>query len=240
MVATALVLSAGGMWAAWEVGVWKAVRDSFHPDLIVGASAGAWIGWAIAGGVDPDELIREWLDPRTADIMRFAVHRHGLFRQDVLFEKARELFERSRPRIPFALTMVELPTMKLRIVSDREITWRHLAATCAIPFCFPPVSIGDRRYVDGGMRGGLPLWAAEQLGATDALALNVLSTMEFRLLRKTLGGPRPTDALKVRKLEPSERLGSLRDAIVWSPSKIQRWVELGERDANRVLTSVRM
>jgi len=46
------------MYAAWEVGVWKALAPHIRPDLIVGASAGAWNGWAIAGGAAPEELER--------------------------------------------------------------------------------------------------------------------------------------------------------------------------------------
>lgn len=228
------------MWAAWEVGVWKVLRDSFQPDLIVGASAGAWIGWAIASGATPDEIAAMWLEPSTAQIMRLSIHSRGIFRPDVLFEKAQEMYARTRPKIPFGLTVVELPSLRLRLVRDGEITWQHLAATCAIPFCFPPVRIGDKRYVDGGLRGALPLWAAEQMGATSALGLNVLNTLEFRLLRKTMWRAQPSRNLEIRILEPSERLGSIRDAVVWSPDNIRHWIELGERDANRAFTSVRM
>ena len=35
-------------------------------------------------------------------------------------------------------------------------------------------------------------------------------------------------------------LGSLRDALVWSPGNIEHWMEQGERDAMHALTSVRM
>jgi len=50
MVATALVLSAGGMFAAWEAGVWNVLHKRVRPDMIVGASAGAWNAWVLAGG----------------------------------------------------------------------------------------------------------------------------------------------------------------------------------------------
>src|SRR5437016_8995467 len=228
---TALVLSAGGLWAAWEVGAWRVLRDRFQPDLIVGASAGAWVGWAIAGGCTPEELIGLWLDPRIGGIMRFGIHRTGIFRPETLFEHAQELFERFRPKIPFALTLVELPYLRSRIVRESEVTWRHLAAACAIPFGFPPVAIEGIRYVDGGLRAGLPLWAAEAMGARHAIALNVLNTRIFRLLHGTLRGPRASRALSVIQLEPSESLGSLRDAVRWQPDNIRRWIALGECDA---------
>src|SRR5689334_17214004 len=125
------------MFAAWEVGVWKALGNRFRPDLIVGASAGAWNGWAIAGGATPDDLIAEWLDPLTAKLLQPGLHRFGVLRPEALHEKARELFSRFQPSLPFGLTVVEVPRMRPCVVRGPEITWQHLAATAAIPFGFP-------------------------------------------------------------------------------------------------------
>jgi len=230
----ALVLSAGGMWAAWEVGAWSVLCERFHPDLIVGASAGAWNGWVLASGSTPEQLAREWLDPCRAGLMQFGPHRAGLLKGEPLMETARELFARYRPRMPFALTMVELPSLRSHIVREHEITWRHLAAAGAIPFGFPPVKIDGRYYVDGGLRAGLPLWAAESLGARRALAFNVLNTPLFRMLHRLLRGKRAGAGLGVTRLEPSRRLGSLRDAVVWNASNIERWIELGRSDASSI------
>lgn len=238
---TALVLSAGGMFAAWEVGVWKALRTRMPFDLVVGASAGAWNGWAIAGGCTPEELEQEWLDPRTARIMQPGLHRGGFLRPDAMHEKARELFDRFRPRMPFGLTVVELPRLKTLLVRDRDITWEHLAATASIPLCFPPMKIAGRRYSDGGFPGSaLPLWAAEEMGATRAVAVLCLTTLPFRVMRHVLPSRKPTPALEVLRFEPSEPLGSLREAVMWSAENVRRWVELGERDANRTLLSITM
>ncbi|HTP30577.1 MAG TPA: patatin-like phospholipase family protein [Candidatus Acidoferrales bacterium] len=229
---TALVLSAGGMWAAWEVGAWRVLCDRLAPDLIVGASAGAWNGFAIAAGATPDDLEREWLDPSMARIMRE--------RPEPMYQKARLLSGRYQPRVPFALTIVEVPSLRSRIVRDRDITWRHLAASSSIPCAFPPVEIDGHRYVDGGFRASLPLWAAEELGATDAIALNVLNTRLFRTLQATAWSRRASAVLKVNRIEPSEPLGSLYDAVAWNPKKIARWIALGERDALARVSSVRM
>lgn len=232
------MLSAGGMFAAWEVGVWKALCGKIRPDLIVGASAGAWNGWSIAGGATADDLARDWMNPLTAKILQPGLHRFGLLLPQQLHEKARELFSRYQPRIPFGLTMVEVPCLRSSLVRDSEITWQHLAATASIPFGFPPVEIAGKRYVDGGLLGALPLWSAEQMGATRAIALNALTTLPFRLLRTVLPPRRPTSALQIVRIEPSVRLGSLRDAAVWSADNIRRWIDLGERDGNRAATSI--
>jgi NTE family protein len=230
MSRTALVLSAGGMFAAWEIGVWKVLRDHFTPDLIVGASAGAWNGWAIAGGATAEELAREWLDPSTATLMR----------RGPLYAKARHLFERYQPRTPFGLTVVEVPRLRSHIVRGPDIAWEHLAATCSIPLVFPPVRIDGKLYVDGGFLGALPLWAAEEMGATRAIAVNCLTTWPFRLLRKALRPQQPSARLEVIRINPSLPLGSLRDTWHWSAPNIRRSIALGEIDAKRALASITM
>ncbi|HKE27905.1 MAG TPA: patatin-like phospholipase family protein [Bryobacteraceae bacterium] len=237
---TALVLSAGGLYAAWEIGVWKALRTQLRPDIIVGASAGAWNGWAIAGGTTPEQLAEEWLDPLTARLMQFGLHGTGCLRPDALHAKARELASRFQPQIPFGLTVVEVPKLRVHLVRNGEIGWQHLAATCAIPCGFPPVRIDGKRYVDGGFMGALPLWAAEEMGATHAIALNVLTTVPFRILHRLLRRREPSKSFHVTTIEPSVPLGSVKDAVCWSRDRILRWIELGERDGNRAMSSITM
>ncbi len=228
-----MVLSAGGMFAAWEAGFWKVLCGRFQPDMIVGTSAGAWNGWLIAGGASPAELIRDWTDPRTAGIMQWGPHRSGCLRPEALYAKARELSDSYSPRLPFGLTLTELPRLRPVLVRDGDIDWRHLAATASIPLCFPPVVIGGRSYVDGGLLGGLPLWAAEAMGATRIVALQVLTTLPFRAMRLVLRPRQPGPGVEVVQFQPSVPLGSLRDAAVWSSANVQRWIEMGERDATR-------
>jgi NTE family protein len=218
------------MFAAWEIGVWKVLRDRFTPDLIVGASAGAWNGWAIAGGATAEELAREWLDASTATLMR----------RGPLYAKARHLFERYQPRTPFGLTVVEVPRLRSHIVRGTDVRWEHLAATCSIPMVFPPVRIGGKLYVDGGFLGALPLWAAEEMGATRAIAVNCLTTWPFRLLRKALQPQQPSAQLEVIRINPSTPLGSLRDTFHWSASNIRRSIALGEIDGKHALASITM
>ena len=227
------------MFGAWEVGVWKALRRHFQPECIVGASAGAWNGWLIASGCGADELAALWLDPSNAAIMPHA---------GALRDKARELFARFSPRIPFGLAVTELPRLRQRLVSDSDISWQHLAATCSIPLFFPPVRVGGARYVDGGLLGALPLWAAREMGATRAIAVNALGGAAspglramgaLRSLARPFAKPLPAN-LEILRIEPSEPLGSLRDAVRWSPANILRWIAQGERDANRAVTSITM
>jgi NTE family protein len=48
---------------------------------------------------------------------------------------------------------------------------RHVRASAAIPFLFPAVRVGDRFYVDGGLRMNTPLSPALRLGADRVLVI---------------------------------------------------------------------
>src|SRR6516164_2980305 len=182
------------MYAAWEVGVWKALAPHVRPDVIVGASAGAWNGWAIAGGATPEELEREWLDSSLASVR--------VLRPEPLHRRARDLFSRFRPRVPFGLVLVETPRFRERLVCDGEITWRHLAATASIPGLFPPVRIDGCLCVDGGLLGALPLWGAQEMGAQRAIGINCLRGFPSRILRKVLWRRQQPLALEVLSVSP--------------------------------------
>src|SRR5882724_8382828 len=121
---TALVLSGGGLFGAWQAGAWRALSERWKPDLIVGASAGALNGYAIAAGATPGQLQAMWLRPE------FAVFRK-------LPETIRDLIDGHPPVTDFALVLTDLLRMKPRVFGGPEITWEHLAASCAIPLLFP-------------------------------------------------------------------------------------------------------
>ena len=237
---TALVLGAGGMFAAWEVGAWSVLREHMTFDLIVGASAGALVGWAIACGVSPEELIRQWQDPRTAKVMLPGLHRWGWLRPEGMYEMARELHSAGPPRTPFALTITEARSLRVSVVRGEKVRWEHLAATCSIPFTYPPVTIDGRWYVDGGLMGAMPLWVAEELGARSAVGLNCLTLLPFRLLRKVTRPRVPSNSFDRMVIEPSRQLGSLRDSVIWNATNVVRWIEQGAEDASRALSSVRI
>jgi len=121
------------------------------------------------------------------------------------------------------------------------MTPAHLRASCAIPFGFPPVLIGGKYYVDGGLLAPVPLWAAVQMGATSAVVVDVLQFMPSLLLRASVGAFRAVAApkvsfpnLEITWIRPSEPLGKVRDALFWNEENVRRWIALGERDAKAV------
>ncbi len=235
------------MFGAYQAGAWKALAPVLRPDMVVGSSVGALNGWAIAGGVEPEELIAQWSDPATAAMMQLHVPWRpwrGLFSRTSLEVLVREMAERCRPRVPYFATVVEVPRMKVRVFRGEEITWRHLLAICAVPFGFPPVRIGGRTYVDGGLLAALPLGTAVELGATRILALNAMPMLPSRVLRSGARllyraaappRPRPDPGLRIDVIGPPNPLGTLGDAVFWRAENMHAWIERGGREAEEYL-----
>jgi NTE family protein len=229
-----LVLSGGGLFGAWQAGAWSVLAGHLAPDLIVGASVGSLNGYVIASGGSPEELRSMWLDPAFA---RFADLPHNI----------RRMMARYTPRIRFAITATELPRMTPRIFHDSEITWQHLAASCALPLALPQVRIGTRWYSDGGLLGALPSWAAAELGATQLIGLQALPQPPswwlghgVRMFRAIAGhNPAVPSKVSVHEIRPEQSLGSVRDTIQWKRSNIERWLEQGAGDAAAALKNMR-
>ena len=237
------------MFGAYQAGVWKTLAPVFQPEMVVGSSAGALNGWIIAGGGTPDDLIRQWNDPRMAAMMRLRVPWlpwRGIFAVRALESLARELAERWRPRIPFYATAAELPGLRLRIMRGEEMTWRHLLAACAVPLGFPPVRINGRLFVDGGLLCVLPTGVAAQLGASHIVAVNALPAMPSRVIRGAVravqyvapdGLPPASSDVQIRTIAPDPPLGRLAESVRWKPENVRRWVERGAADAARLGSS---
>lgn len=96
-------------------------------------------------------------------------------------EQAREVFERLPihhwPERPLKITCVDARTGGF-VVWDRDSgvpLVRAVASSCAVPCVFPPVTIGDGRYIDGGVRS--PVNADLAAGASSVVVLEPLASV---------------------------------------------------------------
>lgn len=235
---TALVLSAGGMFGAYQAGVWKALDGVLQPDIVVGASVGALNGWLIAAGYSGAKLVERWLHPSAGSAL--SPHPRTAWRFDPVALRllARQLFEEARPRLPFGLVVVQLPGLRTVLVRHPAVTAEHLAATCSIPVFLPSVEIDGARFCDGGFLEKLPLWAAAEMGATRIVAVDSLPSLDLWWLRagaRAVSWFAPlknkTALPEITLIRPSEPLGTAREAVDWRLKNIERWIALGESDA---------
>jgi NTE family protein len=246
---TALVLSAGGMYGAYQAGAWKALADVFHPDLVVGASIGAITGWAIAGGCDPDELVDRWLHLESTSRYRWKFPRsplHGVFDTSPLQRAIRDVYESYQPRTHFALVVTDLMKLRPRVVRGNEVSWQHLVASTAILGLFDQVRLGGRIYSDGGLLSAVPLWAAAEMGATKALVINVLPAPPGTIARVLVGAirkvspfrPEVPAGIDVVRLAPPRLLGPPLQSLYWSRANAEAWIRAGEEQAVAIKHSI--
>ena len=229
-VKRALVLSGGGLFGAWQAGAWRSLAARVQPDLIVGASVGSLNGYAIAHGATPQDLAEFWMQSGSAD-----------------FSKLPQTIQALMQRYPvegveYAVVLTDLLRLKPRIFSGGEITWRHLAASCAIPGILKQYKIEGRWYSDGGILNPLPVWAAVELGATHIVALHALPQIPSPWLRPFVKGfrrvaghdPPLPSGVEVTMIDTGEAIGSMRDALRWKRENIERWLEQGYRAAENI------
>jgi len=88
----------------------------------------------------------------------------------------------------------------------------------------------------------LPVWAAEELGATRILALNALPQIPSVLLKPFVKGfrrvaghhPPLSEGIKLVTIETDGALGSMSEALRWRGDNVERWMELGFEAAKNI------
>jgi NTE family protein len=240
---TAVVFSAGGLFGAWEVGVWRELEHAVKPDIVVGASIGALNGWMVASGCPAEELERRWLDLRIMSRPRWRIPRgplEGILEFDPLEALIRELYDAYRPRVDFGVVATDTLRMRPRLFRTPDVTWRHLAASVGMICIFRQYRIHGRVWSDGGLLGALPVWGAVEMGAERVIAVNCLPTLPSVLMTagvrtvQLLARHRPAripESVEVSEIRPEGVLGSLRESMVWREENARRWMERGRADA---------
>lgn len=166
---TAFVFAGGGSLGAIEAGMLRElVASGVVPDMVVGASAGA-INAAFfacnphAAGTAQLEAL--WRSVRRADVMPWS-WRAMFSMLGILGGRREHLVDASGlQRLlarHFAQTLLEAATLPLHVVATDMRTGAEVVlssgaivpavlASAAIPGVFPPVRIGDRLLIDGGV-----------------------------------------------------------------------------------------
>lgn len=165
------VLSGGGAKGAAHVGAVKALLDcGLHPAHFVGTSMGAVMAACFASGLPYEEVLRRVSAVTRRDVAMPSLDLlFGVFARSLLQPGPfRETLEALVPvtsfaelRTPLTVTAVDAQSGDLVLFGeggrDRVPLHDALYASCALPMYYPPAVIGDREYVDGGLRAVLPL-----------------------------------------------------------------------------------
>src|ERR1700677_1360118 len=199
----AVVFQGGGSLAAPQVGMLRALCEAgVVPDLVIGSSAGALN--AVAFASDPGlpgvgRLESVWMSLRRRRVAPFSVRAalaavagrgDGLVSNSALralIESAAVAGTLGGTSIPAHVVATDLASGAPVVLSAGE-TVLALLASCAFPGLYPPVAVGERLLVDGGVSADVPVLQAEALGAR---VTYVLPAAGCDAPRSVLHGPMP-------------------------------------------------
>lgn len=142
-------------------------------DLVVGASIGSMFGLGLAAGIPPDHMVRVVRDSSATDIFRFYAGRLRPSRSNPI---ARMLLEAGDGKtfddleLPFAVLATDMETGRPEVINSGPVL-AAVQASIAIPFVARPARVGDRHYLDGGLKDTAPVGVARRLGADVVIAV---------------------------------------------------------------------
>jgi len=168
------------------------VEAGIQPDLIVGASVGALNGAHFAGRPDIEgvtALADLWSSIKRPHVFPFRprtlvggitgrqghiVDPQGL---RALLERATTTYQRiEEASIPLYVVATDTGHGGAVVISEGSVV-EALMASAALPGIYPPVEIGGRMMIDGGVAANIPVVQAAYLGATTIYVLSTVPPM---------------------------------------------------------------
>ena len=198
---TAFVLSGGGNQGVSQVGMLRALLErGIVPDVVVGTSAGALNGAAVAyapnlTGVAQlaavwEQLRAEHVFPggklhRAWNVVRRGTHLFGNEGLAAVIHHATPARSFSDLEVPLRVIATDLDTGE-EVVLARGPLKPALLASAALPGVFPIVHHDHRRLVDGGVVNAVPLWHALSGPVDRVYVLNVSAGLPEKVERSPL------------------------------------------------------
>lgn len=170
----ALCLGGGGARGFAHIGAIKAFEEAgIKFDMVVGTSAGSLVGALYAAGIKSETMIRY------AESMSFKDLHNGIIitpNDPMKIGKAvSDLIgaaDVSSFKTKFAAVAVDLVEAKQAVLDSGNASV-IVAASCAVPVLYRPVSFGGKHLCDGGLMNNIPADVCRMLGATKVITVDV-------------------------------------------------------------------
>jgi NTE family protein len=127
-------------------------EEGLLPARVCGSSAGALVAGLWASGVPSHRICDELLTLRREHFWDVRPGL-GLLRGALFRERLSSVAPVSRfaeCRVPLAVSVFDVGALRTAVLDEGELV-PAMHASCAVPFLFQPVRIGERLYLDGGI-----------------------------------------------------------------------------------------
>ncbi|NTU98455.1 hypothetical protein HGA64_00395 [Candidatus Falkowbacteria bacterium] len=187
----ALVLGGGGARGLAHIGVLKALEAAeIRFDVIFGTSMGALIGSCYAIGYDLDKLEIEAksFNKRKAikELVDLTLPRQSLIRGKKAHRYIDRLIKNAHfgdANIPVHVIATDLADGQPVVMSRGDMS-DAIQASIAVPGVFPPVKVGGRYLIDGGVASPTPIAEALAWGADIVVAVDLVLKRGSKLKEK--------------------------------------------------------
>ncbi len=172
----ALVLGGGGVKGFAHVGVIKVLEShGIKPSIVVGTSAGSFVGALYASGMNAYTLQSVALGMQEADIRDLTLSSQGFLIGDKLQQYVNtQVKNKAIHQFPirFAAVATDLESGE-KVAFNYGNAGQAVRASCSIPNVFLPTRIGKRQFVDGGLVSPVPVLTAREMGADVVIAVDI-------------------------------------------------------------------
>lgn len=244
----AIVLSGGGSKGAYQMGVWKALRQlKIDYSIVTGTSVGALNGALMVQGnfhkglalwrklsfnliFDKKEVNFESAKNLNDVYKLYAKNIVSGGMNPVELEKnVNNIIKEEKVRnskIDYGIVTVKVPSFEAKCLSKREIPKGKLIDyIMASATCFPAFQlkkIGNEKFIDGGFYDNMPINLALKLGATEIIAIDL----------EAIGRKRePKEDVKITYISPNNDLGSF---LLFESATAQTNIKYGYNDTLKV------
>lgn len=248
----AVVLAGGGARGAYQIGVWRALREMEIPfSIVTGTSVGALNGAFMVQGdyefaksmwesinagqvLDIPGFDESWQETPANSLHFFLsnILRQGGADPRPLEELLRQKLDEQKvlaSPVRFAFLTVEYPGFAPCILDKEEIPPGSLVDyLMASASCFPAMKmrcIGDKRYIDGGYYDNMPVDLAIEMGAREIIAVDLDGVGVRRM------GERP-DGIPIHYIRSYWNLGNI---LGFEAKTARQNITLGYLDACKTL-----
>ncbi len=242
----ALVLSGGGSKGSYQIGVWKALRRlNIHFDLVTGTSSGAINGALITQGsylksifiwrkLNNKNIFGKDFNPENnishlyASFAKNCILEGGTAVEDLqkLINKSLHKRRFYHSKINYGLVTYNLTNRKAVSLEKKDIPKEKLGDyILASASCFPAFKkkdIDGNKYIDGGYYDNLPINLAIDMGADEAIIVDLEAIGVKRKAKKRINST---------IIKPNNELSNF---LVFDPSLSKRNMRYGYNDTMKV------
>lgn len=194
-----VALGAGASRGFAHIGALERLRERGVPiDALAGSSSGAGIGSLWSFGYEPSRIAALFGELQ-AHAVRWTLPYRSLLSGSSLERHLQRAAAGNRfddARWPFGVVAVDLYSAREELFDEGDLP-RVVLASCAIPGVYPPVKLGDRWYVDGGLLHPVPTAPARKLGADVVIGVDLSSQEDDDRDKVPAGGPHLFDVLRL-------------------------------------------